>query len=178
MIKFSLQCSNGHGFEAWFPGNDSFADQKARGFVTCPHCNDASVDKTIMAPNVQGGKGRGSKDDPAPPAPNLPAGNASTAPMPAPPQPPVQPPVQTAKPPESWGPEHVAAARQFLHAVRATVQKTHEDVGDKFADEARAIHTGKKPDRGIHGKASKEQIDALLDDGIEVMPLPDPKLDG
>jgi len=54
MIKFSLQCSNGHGFEAWFPGNDSFADQKARGFVTCPHCNDASVDKTIMAPNVQG----------------------------------------------------------------------------------------------------------------------------
>ena len=75
-------------------------------------------------------------------------------------------------------PKHVAAARQFLHAVRATVQKTHEDVGDKFADEARAIHTGKKPDRGIHGKASKEQIDALLDDGIEVMPLPDPKLDG
>ena len=63
MIKFSLQCSNGHGFEAWFPGNDSFADQKARGFVTCPHCNDASVEKTIMAPNVQGGKGRGSKDD-------------------------------------------------------------------------------------------------------------------
>ena len=165
MIKFSLRCSNGHGFEAWFPSNDSFADQRERGFVTCPQCNDASVEKTIMAPNVQGGKDRGS---------------SATTPVP-PPQPTqasVLAPVQTATPPQAWGPEHVAAARQFLHAVRATVQKTHEDVGDKFADEARAIHEGKKLDRGIHGKASKEQIDSLLDDGIEVLPLPDPKLDG
>ena len=170
MIKFSLQCSNGHGFEAWFPSNDSFDGQKARGFVTCPHCNDASVEKTIMSPNVQGGKGRASKGETATPPPTPPA---------APPiQTPPQQPVPAAKPPEAWGPEHVAAARQFLHAVRATVQKTHEDVGEKFADEARAIHEGKKPDRGIHGKASKEQIDSLLDDGIEVMPLPDPKLDG
>ena len=169
MIKFSLQCSNGHGFEAWFPSNDSFDDQKARGFVTCPHCNDASVQKTIMAPNVQGGKGRASKDESAVPLPQ-PTAPPSPSPTPAP--------VQTATPPQSWSPEHVAAARQFLHTVRATVQKTHEDVGDKFADEARAIHEGKKPDRGIHGKASKEQIDSLLDDGIEVLPLPDPKLDG
>ena len=58
------------------------------------------------------------------------------------------------------------------------VEKTHEDVGDKFAEEARAIHDGEKPDRGIRGKASKEQVDALLDDGIEIMPLPDIKLDG
>ena len=165
MIKFSLRCSNGHGFEAWFPNNGSFADQRERGFVTCPHCNDASVEKTIMAPNVQGGKDRGSKTE-----------QPSTAPQPAPAN--VPAPVQTAMPPQSWGPEHVAAARQFLHSVRATVQKTHEDVGDKFADEARAIHEGKKPDRGIHGKASKEQIDSLLDDGIEVLPLPDLKLDG
>jgi len=153
MIKFSLQCSNGHGFEAWFPDSDSFGDQQGRGLVTCPQCNDANVQKTIMAPNVKGGKGRATAVDAAPKLP-------------------------TTTPPQDWGPEQVAAARQFFHAVRATVKKTHEDVGDKFADEARAIHEGKKPDRGILGKASKEQVDSLLDDGIEVLPLPDVKLDG
>ena len=111
------------------------------------------VQKTIMAPNVKGGKGRATAVDAAPKLP-------------------------TTTPPQDWGPEQVAAARQFFHAVRATVKKTHEDVGDKFADEARAIHEGKKPDRGILGKASKEQVDSLLDDGIEVLPLPDVKLDG
>ena len=120
-----------------------------------------------MAPNVRGGKRR--RADDTAPDPSVPARTA--APLP-------QLPMPAAKPSEAWSPEQVAAARQILHAVRATVQNTHEDVGDKFADEARAIHDGKKPDRGIHGKASKEQIDALLDDGIEVLPLPDPKLDG
>jgi len=163
MIKFSLTCSNHHAFEAWFPDSDSFIDQRARGLVTCPHCNDAAVEKSIMAPNVRGGKRRG-ETDPAP----LPSSSQKA---------PEQTPIPTAKPPETWGPEQVVAARQLLHAVRATVQKTHEDVGDKFAEEARAIHEGKKPDRGIHGKASKEQIGSLLDDGIEILPLPDPKLD-
>lgn len=162
MIKFSLLCSNQHAFEAWFPDSDSFDDQRSRGLVTCPHCNDATVEKSIMAPNVQGGKRRAAAEPV--PVPSSSKTGQNTVP--------------TATPPETWGPEQVAAARQFLHAVRATVQKTHEDVGDKFADEARAIHEGKKPERGIHGKASKDQIDALLDDGIEVMPLPDPKLDG
>ena len=157
MIKFALHCSNGHKFEAWFPDNDSFDDQKSRGFVTCPSCNDAAVEKTIMAPNVQGGKGRGQTEI-----------TPVTPPAPAP---------AAATPPQNWNPEQVAAARQFLHAVKATVEKTHEDVGEKFADEARAIHEGKKPDRGIRGKASKEQVDSLLDDGIEILPLPDLKLD-
>ena len=93
---------------------------------------------------------------------------AITPPAPAP---------AAATPPQNWNPEQVAAARQFLHAVKATVEKTHEDVGEKFADEARAIHEGKKHDRGIRGKASKEQVDSLLDDGIEILPLPDLKLD-
>lgn len=165
MIKFSLQCSQGHGFEAWFADSASFEDQRERGLVTCPHCNDASVQKTLMKPNVRGGRDRG---------------KAETAALPAPTQPEMQakPSVQTTSAPNNWSPEQVAAARQFFHAVRATVEKTHEDVGDKFAEEARAIHDGEKPDRGIRGKASKEQVDALLDDGIEVMPLPDIKLDG
>lgn len=176
MIKFALHCSKGHQFEAWFPDNDSFDDQKSRGLVTCPLCSDAAVEKTIMAPNVRGGKGRG-KADIAPPSLNPTAQQHPPAnPAGPPPRPDATP--AAATPPHAWTPEQVTAARQFLHAVKARVEKTHEDVGDKFADEARAIHEGKKPDRGIRGKASKEQVDSLLDDGIDVLPLPDLKLDG
>ena len=176
MIKFALQCSNGHAFEAWFPDSDSFADQKARGFVTCPTCNDAAVEKTLMAPNVRGGRGRGrgGADVSAPLSPT----DATTPDQQSPArQGPASPQAATTRP-QAWSPEQVAAARQFLHSVRATVEQTHEDVGDKFADEARAIHEGTKPDRGIRGKASREQVDALLDDGLDVLPLPDLKLDG
>ncbi|MAH88117.1 MAG: hypothetical protein CMF26_05875 [Kiloniella sp.] len=170
MIKFSLHCSQGHSFEAWFPDSAGFEDQRQRGLVTCPHCNDTVVEKTLMKPSVRGGRNRGQSVPP--PQQAQPTASAGTA------GPRVKQALQTSSAPNNWSPEQVAAARQFFHSMRATVEKTHEDVGDKFADEARAIHEGEKPDRGIRGKASKEQVDALLDDGIEVLPLPDIKLDG
>ena len=123
-----------------------------------------------MKPSVRGGRNRGQSVPP--PQQAQPTASAGTA------GPRVKQALQTSSAPNNWSPEQVAAARQFFHSMRATVEKTHEDVGDKFADEARAIHEGEKPDRGIRGKASKEQVDALLDDGIEVLPLPDIKLDG
>jgi hypothetical protein len=52
MIKFSLICDNGHGFESWFRDNASFDTQVKRGFVTCPHCASIKVGKAIMAPRI------------------------------------------------------------------------------------------------------------------------------
>lgn len=49
-----------------------------------------------------------------------------------------------------------------------------DDVGDKFAEEARRIHYGEAAERGIRGRASPEQTEALLEEGIAVMPLPLP----
>jgi hypothetical protein len=52
MIKFSLACDEGHGFESWFPDGAAFEEQARRGFVTCPECNSARVAKAPMAPAV------------------------------------------------------------------------------------------------------------------------------
>ena len=63
---------------------------------------------------------------------------------------------------------------RWMHAVRRVMAAT-EDVGARFTDEARRIHYGEAQERGIRGQATREQTEALLDEGIPViaMQLPD-----
>jgi hypothetical protein len=62
---------------------------------------------------------------------------------------------------------------QWLRAMRHVLSTT-EDVGERFPEEARRIHYGEVEERGIRGRASKEDADALREEGIEVMALPIP----
>ena len=62
---------------------------------------------------------------------------------------------------------------QWLRAVRHVLANT-EDVGERFADEARRIHYGETAERGIRGQATPDERASLRDEGIEVMPLPLP----
>lgn len=62
---------------------------------------------------------------------------------------------------------------QWLRAVRHVMNST-EDVGDRFAEEARRIHYGEVAERGIRGRASSEDAEALREEGIAVMALPIP----
>lgn len=75
-------------------------------------------------------------------------------------------------------PEAAAQMRSmFMEAagkVREHVEKNFEHVGDRFAREARDIHEGLSPERGIYGEASPREVKALADDGIRVAPLPMP----
>ena len=56
MIRYALNCDQGHGFEAWFGSSGDYDDQAARGLVECPFCGSRSVDKAVMAPAVSGTK--------------------------------------------------------------------------------------------------------------------------
>ena len=63
-------------------------------------------------------------------------------------------------------------------AAAAALQKRllegSEAVGDRFAEEARAIHLGEAEERSIHGSATPQQAEALIDEGIAIAPLPFP----
>lgn len=59
-----------------------------------------------------------------------------------------------------------------LAKLRADVEKNADYVGTKFADEARAMHLGTRPERAIYGEANLQDAKALIDDGIPVAPLP------
>jgi hypothetical protein len=62
--------------------------------------------------------------------------------------------------------------RQFFTQVRKHVETNAEYVGEKFPDEARAIHYGDAEERQIYGEASLTDAKELIDEGIAVMPLP------
>ncbi|WCM20908.1 DUF1178 family protein [Paraburkholderia bryophila] len=62
---------------------------------------------------------------------------------------------------------------RVMRALREVLEKT-ENVGDRFAEEARRIHYNEAPARNIRGVTSREDAKALVEEGIEVMPLPVP----
>ena len=62
----------------------------------------------------------------------------------------------------------------WMQMVRQVMAST-EDVGAKFAEEARKIHYGESEERGIRGQATREETQELLEEGISVLPLPLPK---
>ncbi|HWU61625.1 MAG TPA: DUF1178 family protein [Ensifer sp.] len=64
--------------------------------------------------------------------------------------------------------EMMAKLREIVTHIRAN----SEDVGTRFPEEARKIHYGEAPVRGIIGQAKQEEIGALLEEGIEIAPLP------
>jgi hypothetical protein len=61
----------------------------------------------------------------------------------------------------------------WMRALRHMMKNT-EDVGERFPEEARRIHYGEVAERGIRGRASREDADALREEGIEVMAVPVP----
>jgi hypothetical protein len=63
---------------------------------------------------------------------------------------------------------------EWLKMVRHVMANT-EDVGERFAEEARRIHYGETGERSIRGQASREETEALMEEGIAVLPLPIPK---
>jgi hypothetical protein len=68
-----------------------------------------------------------------------------------------------------------AVESAWLSAVRHVLAHT-EDVGERFAEVARQMHYGETEDRNIRGKATREETEALLDEGIAVLPLPVPEV--
>lgn len=146
MIRYTLACEAGHGFESWFPSSESYDDQAARGLVTCPLCGSAKVAKAIMAPAI----GRAAS---APAEQSLPA---------VVPQPEA---VSLAAVPDQ-------RLRAMLRAFREHVTANADDVGTRFPEEARRIHYGEAGDRAIYGEASPAEARALIEEGIAVAPLP------
>ncbi|MCG5486342.1 MAG: DUF1178 family protein [Sinorhizobium meliloti] len=64
--------------------------------------------------------------------------------------------------------EAVAKLKELVKSIRENA----EDVGERFPDEARKIHYGEADQRGLIGKATAEEAIALIEEGIEIAPLP------
>ncbi|MBY6201117.1 DUF1178 family protein [Maritalea mobilis] len=148
MIRYALKCAEGHEFDSWFQSAEAFDALSRRRLVACAVCGGADVKKALMAPGVA------ARDA----APEKSATPASDAPMP------------TAAPGPLSAPAH--PAEQVLRAIRKHLSENSRYVGKKFAEEARAMHLGEKDQGAIHGEATPEEARSLIEDGIEIAPLP------
>lgn len=151
MIRFALRCENGHAFESWFQSGPAFDAQAAAGLIACPICPSSVVTKAIMAPAVT----RNARDmaPVANPAPAEPSG------------------AEKATDVALLG-EADVDRRAMIVELRRRILEHSADLGGNFAEEALKIHQGLSTDRPIHGQASMEEARLLLEEGVNIMPIP------
>jgi hypothetical protein len=147
MKVFNLACEHDHRFEGWFGSAQAFDDQLGRGLVECPMCASKSVRKLPSAPRLN----LSSSHEPAPAAAPVDRGQIAAA-------------MPTAQQLQSM----------WTKIARHLAENT-EDVGERFAEEARRIHHRDSPNRGIRGVATREEAAELSEEGIEVFSFPRPK---
>jgi hypothetical protein len=157
MIKYSLICAAGaeksppeaHEFECWFPSSSAYEDQSRRGLVTCPICDSPRVSKAIMAPNV-------ARTDVARLTPPAPANGDAPA----------------ERHDVVIADDNMRRLHAMIRELREKILEGSRDVGAAFPEEARKMHAGETEEAPIRGQASLEEARALLEEGIEVMPIP------
>jgi hypothetical protein len=156
MIRYALNCEQGHTFESWFQNSGAYDKQAKRGLVACPICGSAKVEKAIMAPRLSRSDADASPAVPRPPVPPLP--------VPMPPMP-ANTPLAVMSPPER-------ELRKKLKELREHITKNADYVGPRFSEQARKIHYGEIEHRSIYGEASPDEAKELHEEGIEFHPLP------
>ena len=152
MIHYSLRCERGHAFESWFQSSSAYESQEKRKLVSCPSCGSVKVERAIMAPQIVSKKGR----EAAPPAPAAPAAPAEVT--------------ASDSTPLLMAQERELRAK--LKELRDHIVKNADNVGERFPNEARKMHYGDIEHRPIYGEASPDEARALIDEGVEVSPLP------
>lgn len=152
MIAFDLHCrAGGHRFEGWFGSSDDYARQQERGLVACPQCGSVDVIKAPMAPNIPR---KGNQLTPPSAQGEATAKGQAMAAGPMPPE--------------------ALKMMQALAKMQAKALAKSRWVGESFADESRAMHYGERETEAIHGQTTLEEAIELLEEGIEVAPLPFP----
>lgn len=156
MKVLDLQCQNQHLFEGWFGSEADYQDQQAAQQIVCPLCASTRITRMLSAPRLNFGA------QPSPPQSGLQhAQSDKTLPVPE------DQASLAALPPQ-------ALQAAWLQMARKIMAQT-EDVGERFAQEARDMHYGQIPQRSIRGHASMQEAQALLEEGVAVLPLPLPE---
>jgi len=144
VIRYSLACEAGHDFDSWFRSSADYDEQRAKALVACPICGSTAIEKRIMAPALaRTDKGPAREDK----------SREDLAP------------VAMMSPQEK-------EFRKKLRELREHVTKNADYVGEKFPELARQMHYEEVDKRSIYGEAKPNEVRSLLEEGVEVQPLP------
>jgi hypothetical protein len=151
MIRYNLRCEKGHSFESWFQSSTAYESQEKRKLVSCPACGSVKVERAIMAPQIVSKKGREAAMSAPAKAPTTDAGAQGSTPLLM---------------------AQELELRAKIKELRDHIVKNADNVGERFPNEARKMHYGDIEHRPIYGEASPEEARSLIDEGVEVSPLP------
>ena len=176
MILYNLRCGQDHEFEAWFKDGGTYDRQAAMGVISCPLCGDSRIAKAPMAPRIAKHRGRselrerGERETATKAAPNPESGVAPDAA-----RDPGRNALQessNAMPRDVRLRETIARAHAELRAARRHIEENCEYVGDRFAEEARLVHSGEAEERGIYGEATASEAAELSEEGVPFARIP------
>ncbi|WP_420813025.1 DUF1178 family protein [Lautropia dentalis] len=168
---FDLCCEHEHAFEGWFASADDFEHQRETGLLECPMCGSRQVRKLLSAPRLnlshagetEGRRGSGAE-----------AGAQGRAEGAEGERERGQKGQEMPSSGLSGGAEQMRELQgALMRGLRKLVEST-EDVGSRFAEEARRIHFREAPARAIRGTATARETAELREEGIEVMTVPLP----
>jgi len=160
MIVFNLSCAHQHHFDGWFRSTDDFEQQAGNGMIACPICGDAQIAKLLSAPRINRSMSTAATADSN-------GANASSE--------------VTTNGVHPRAPAHQDAVRasmipglqeHMLKQFKQFVVTNTENVGGDFAETARKMHYGEEQHRNIRGRVSREESQALREEGIETVGLP------
>ena len=157
MKVLDLHCAHLHSFEGWFASEDDFQNQLSRQLVSCPMCGNTEVQKKLSAPRLNLSSARGEQESQKS-TEVVSVDKTSTANLPQ----------------EVANLDSNQLQAAWMQMVRHVVANT-EDVGNKFSEEARKMHYGEAEHRNIRGHATPAETESLLEEGIQIMPLPVPE---
>jgi hypothetical protein len=144
VIVYNLGCANDHHFEGWFASLAEYERQSESKLLSCPLCGSEEVSRIAHAPYVSTGAAQ--REEPR----------------------------NTGTPASSRPQQYAHPTAEFVANVIEALLENTVDVGRAFPEEARKIHYNEVPERAIRGTASATEVEALREEGIEVMSLPIP----
>ena len=154
MIKYklackSIYCKKENDFEAWFQNIESYETQKKSGLINCPRCGGSDVIKLLTAPSLNKLSNQDLGNNTEKVRANVPKTNQNFEQK-----------------------IDIKNITTLLRTIKKEIQKNSTFVGNEFVTQARSMKLGKIEEKPIHGHGSKEEIEGLRDEGIEVVNIP------
>ena len=147
MIKYKLKCKSSYcskqsDFDGWFQNIEAFEKQMDLGLINCPICGGVNILKSLTTPSLK----------------KIQNSNKRIS-------------VEEIEK-NTFGYEKFKNITTILRSIRKEIKENSTFVGDDFVNQARSMNKGTIEEKSIYGHGTKQEIEELKDEGIDVINIP------
>ncbi|MDC0093050.1 DUF1178 family protein [Alphaproteobacteria bacterium] len=147
MIKYKLKCKSlccveQNNFDGWFQNIETFEKQMNLGLISCPICGDENIEKLLTTPSLKKIQNTNNTNNKE----------------------------KIYK--DAFGNQKAEKITTILRSIKKQMKKNSTFVGDEFVKKARSMNEGLIEEKSIYGHGTKEEIEELRDEGVDVINMP------